>query len=70
MGLRELVFENNLLLWPNPSDGKIKIAYTSNEIPELSVYKTEGKRVFVKEAVRSNDEINLSGLSKGIYLVG
>lgn len=57
---------NNLLVYPNPSNGVINIQYP--KIKSIVVIDATGK--IVKQIININNniqQINLSGLSKGIY---
>jgi hypothetical protein len=69
VGLPELKTENNIKLWPNPSSGKFKVTYSSNESADAVIFNSEGKKVFAKTALKSEEEINLAGYAKGIYFV-
>ena len=51
-------------LYPNPVSSITTIKYTENSI--LSIYDLNGTKVFTK-AILSDDEIDLSGLSSGVY---
>jgi hypothetical protein len=65
----------NLSMFPNPTDGNIRITYTSNstEALKINVYDTFGKTVLnqVYSGLGNNVDqtISLSDLSKGIYFV-
>ncbi|MES2679283.1 MAG: T9SS type A sorting domain-containing protein [Bacteroidota bacterium] len=69
VGLPEFSSETELQVWPNPAIGKFRINYNNSSAAEVSVYNTEGKKVFEKSAVKPNEELNLVHLAKGIYLV-
>jgi hypothetical protein len=69
VGLPEFSNEYEMQIWPNPSIGKVRINYNNSLAAEVSVYNTEGKKVFEKSAVKPNEELNLAQLAKGIYLV-
>lgn len=69
VGLPDLVIENTIRLWPNPSFGKVKVEYNSEAKAKMFIYNIEGKIVFEKANINSGDEINLSGLAKGVYMV-
>lgn len=62
--------DNNLLVFPNPSNGKIKITIeNSTEVYEISVMSLDGKVLYKDQSNLNNKEISLEGLSKGIYLL-
>jgi len=63
------VIDNGLIVFPNPSKGKMKISVDNANVYDLSVINIEGKVVYKETAVKNNKEINLEGLNKGIYLL-
>jgi len=69
VGLPEFSNAYEMQIWPNPSIGKVRINYNNSLAAEVSVFNTEGKKVFEKNAVKPNEELNLAQLAKGIYLV-
>ena len=68
-GLTENNFDNSVLVWPNPSNGKIKIDNSSNAPMEVLIYSLEGRLVFSKNNVAKNEELNISKLVKGLYTI-
>ncbi len=69
-GLNQITaIDNGLIIFPNPSKGKMKISVDNANVYDLSVINIEGKVVYKETAVRNNKEINLEGLNKGIYLL-
>jgi PKD repeat protein len=67
VGLKENTFDNSVLVWPNPSTGKIKIDNTTNELMEINIYNLEGRLVYSKNNVSKNEELNIVRLHKGLY---
>ncbi|MBA2613251.1 MAG: T9SS type A sorting domain-containing protein [Bacteroidetes bacterium] len=67
VGLNENSLDNLVLVWPNPSSGKIKIDNTLNEIMEVSIYSLEGRLVYYKNNVAKNEELNIAKINKGLY---
>jgi len=67
VGLDEKNFDNSVLVWPNPSTGKIKIDNATNELMEVNIYGLEGRLVYSKNNVSKNEELNISKLNKGFY---
>ncbi|WP_127845381.1 T9SS type A sorting domain-containing protein [Psychroflexus aestuariivivens] len=62
--------ENNLVefsLYPNPA--KDVVNFKAQDQFDIEIFNIEGKRVFVSKAMEANSQINLSDLSKGLYLV-
>jgi len=66
-GLNENSFDNSVLVWPNPSTGKIKIDNATSELMEVSIYSLEGRLVYSKNNISKNEELNISKLNKGLY---
>lgn len=54
---------------PNPSHGKIRLYDETSGTISIAVFSSEGKKVFYREKLVSGEELNLSHLSKGLYLV-
>jgi PKD repeat protein len=69
VGLNENNFDNSVLVWPNPSTGKIKIDNSINTPMEVLIYSLEGRLVFSKNNVAKNEELNISKLVKGLYTI-
>lgn len=67
VGLDERNFDNSVLVWPNPSTGKIKIDNVTNELMEVTIYSLEGRLVYSKNNVTKNEELNITKLNKGLY---
>jgi hypothetical protein len=58
--------EGNIILYPNPTNGTIRIENDCNEtVDKVLVYSNFGQLMWID----SGDEINLSGLSAGFYYV-
>ena len=56
--------ENPLTVWPNPAKDFVRIEGT--EVSEAQVYNALGQ---VVKTVKGSNEINVSGLAKGVYLL-
>lgn len=56
---------NAVSLYPNPSNGSIYISELENF--ELNIYDVSGKLVFSADQLNSNEEINVSSLTSGVY---
>ncbi|MDP1803450.1 MAG: T9SS type A sorting domain-containing protein [Bacteroidota bacterium] len=67
VGLNETIADNSVLVWPNPSTGKIKVDNSTNELMEVSVYSLEGRLVYYRNNVAKNEDLNISKLNKGLY---
>lgn len=57
---------NQAMLYPNPSDGFVKLS--SKEKATVTVYDLSGKLVYTQDNVAPNAELNLTKLSKGVYI--
>jgi len=68
-GLNQAAIDNHLVVFPNPSKGKMKISVDNAMAYDLSIINIEGKVVYKETAVRNNKDINLEGLNKGIYMM-
>lgn len=59
----------NASVYPNPTNGRITIS-SNNSISGIEIYTISGKLVYADFKVnQSSNEIDLSGNSKGIYIV-
>ncbi len=74
-GINNVDVENNIALYPNPCKGKLilQIQYANTADAKLKVMDILGQSVFEKEMSISSginkEEINLSSLKEGIYLI-
>ena len=68
LGTEDSVF-NQAVIYPNPTNGELYIENVSVE--KATVYNTSGQLVktFTFDSNNTNNTINLSGLTKGIYYV-
>ncbi len=64
--INELFKLNEAFLFPNPTDGKLKISNGMNLDSELNIYDEIGREIFYS---KSSDEIDISFLKPGLYLV-
>ena len=61
-------FDNiNISIYPNPSNGSIFVSELDQY--HMNVFDIAGKRVFTKNDLTANEEVNLSSLESGIYFV-
>jgi hypothetical protein len=72
-GIEEIANEeNNINVYPNPSDGAFTIRQPADGTlqPSIYIYNSLGKLVYKKEkAAQGYEVINLSAYSKGIYFI-
>jgi PKD repeat protein len=68
-GITKNIAEETFAVFPNPSTGRVRIntSYTDNF--DVTVYGTDGKQVFSQNTLSNNKELNLEGLTKGLYLI-
>ena len=69
LGISENDFASTIVLYPNPSDGKLTINLKSfsGENTELNVYDILGKMVYKTSLNTENNMLDLSFLQAGIY---
>lgn len=67
LGINELQQIDDIKIVPNPNNGFFKIE-TSLTIKSIQLYNVNGKEVYFNE-MNSNDEINVSNLTSGIYFI-
>ena len=61
---------NDLLLYPNPNQGRFEISLDGNSISkELSIYNVLGTRVFCGTLHEEKLKCDLSNLEPGLYLI-
>lgn len=70
-GVNTVSGENNFQLYPNPNaNGKLQISVSEDWIGgKMKIINAEGKAMMNTELRITNDELDLSQLSKGIYVV-
>lgn len=57
------------LIYPNPANDQVNIKYAGfDEKAYIIIYDQTGRKVLSQSSLRNNTEINISSLSKGIYL--
>lgn len=60
--------ENNLVLYPNPSSEVFRIQSNIDETLKIKIYSLQGQLVH-QGNYQTNEDINVSDLASGIYLV-
>lgn len=71
---KDFHFPAEVSVYPNPSDGCFQVIMDNTQLSrqfDLSVYNTEGKRVYLKprSEIEIVNRIDLSGFKKGIYIL-
>ena len=71
LGIDDLDLNNQVLMYPNPSSGKIAIKSSGNILQNIQISDLKGRVVanYKLEGITNTKEINLSKLSSGVYLV-
>lgn len=60
--------KNNLVLYPNPSSDVFRIKSDENEELKINIYSLQGQLVH-QGKYQTNEDVNVSNLSSGLYLV-
>jgi len=66
LGNKEIKFDDNLVLFPNPTNDKLNIVF-DKKIMKYTIYNSAG--MFVKQDECINNSINVKGFSQGIYFL-
>lgn len=67
LATEEVVFGNNVTVYPNPAEEHLYLKLASGNY-DTYIYDLHGK-LYMKKDVLGDDELQVSGLSKGIYLL-
>ena len=68
IGIQEATLQNNLLIYPNPSNGIFTIE-TIAQYDEIKILDITGKVVFMTEEYTLRNEIDLTSQQRGIYFI-
>jgi hypothetical protein len=69
VSVEEIKIPNNeLSIFPNPSNSNFTIKLKNGSIKELSIIDSSGRRLFYKKDI-NQDQISIDKLSTGIYLL-
>jgi hypothetical protein len=69
VGINELMYSEEVALFPNPSTGKIKVSNKGVEKMEITISNIEGKKIWEHRPVIEGETLDLGYLSKGMYFV-
>jgi endo-1,3(4)-beta-glucanase len=63
--------ESGIVMYPNPTNGKFKIAGSSKDISKIEIYNLLGEKMHSSTTAnpKTSVEIDLSAFAKGMYLV-
>jgi hypothetical protein len=70
-GINDIVQDNDISLFPNPTDNSFLIGFKDKELNELNIeiYDVTGNIALVKNNIKSNHPIDISYLKSGLYFV-
>ena len=60
---------NNLIIFPNPTSGKINFKFAYNNIQQIKIIDLTGKTIIEKSEIQQNETIDLSQFKVGIYII-
>lgn len=60
---------NNLIIFPNPTSGKINFKFAYNSIQQIKIIDLTGKTIIEKTEIQQNETIDLSQFKAGIYII-
>jgi hypothetical protein len=63
----EITIDENILLYPNPTTGKINI--DADNVIKVEVINLQGKQMYLFENKSGVNEIDLSNIEKGMYVI-
>jgi len=71
LGTNEVSFDNQIKVYPNPSNGKLSIESPVNNIKSLDIYDTQGViiKTLTTNSIKSKSLIKLQNLSVGLYFL-
>ncbi len=59
----------NIVIYPNPNNGKFKISGINSETHSVKVFNAVGEIIFNGEGFSNSNELSFNNLAKGIYFV-
>ena len=68
-GINDMLHENLISVYPNPTDGKMNFKIAMNiKVKEISIQDILGEEIFSTQNIQNNIfSIDLSSFSKGVY---
>jgi hypothetical protein len=71
VGVNPSVDNNSFRIYPNPSKDKITIEYNQIKVEQVQIklYSMEGRVLMEKTLMSNKMQIDVSGFSKGVYIV-
>ena len=68
MGVENISEDNSITLYPNPTSKDVNIS-SENIINSIEVFNSIGQRVYQTKVNSKSKSINISSLSKGVYII-
>ncbi len=63
-------FDNlGINIFPNPSNGKFTVEFNKEKTGDIIIYNLSGKKVYHEQLSEKSQEIDLSSLPKGVYIL-
>jgi hypothetical protein len=71
LGIENVVMNDNIMIYPNPSDGSFAIDFPNdfNQTATISVSSIEGKALYKTEIYKNHNEFFLQALTSGSYII-
>jgi hypothetical protein len=69
LGIDESIFENDFLLYPNPSKDKLILDWSSKNDISATIHNSNGQEVMGVFLSSQNNTINISSIEKGLYFL-
>ena len=73
VGVNNLIAENKISVYPNPSNGKIFVEIKDRTISfnegEINIYNSLGKNIYQEKLISERIQIDLSNEVKGVYFI-
>ena len=70
VGIPSTTAENDLFsFYPNPANDKLTVVNPDASNLKISIYNVQGQLIFEQDALQKFNQINISKLEKGIYLL-
>lgn len=69
VGINSVNGENEIVIFPNPSEGLISLSGMPGQQYDLVVYNNDGKEVWRQNNIAAGSDIDLRSLKKGPYLL-
>ena len=70
IGFGDDLLIEDLLVYPNPSEGRINIQYSPQQIADLHIYDATGRLIFDRQRMDNIDlTLDLEKFGRGMYLL-